>query len=426
MMIDRSIQPELKKIEALDIAEPEALKLDNGIPVFIFRSGNIDIIKVDIVFDAGVYYQPEPLVAGYTNKMLREGSAGYTSFEISEKLDYYGAWLSLSANMDTAKISLSAPCKHIKHVLPLLAEMVNYPAFPEKELMIHSKKDKQTFIEDMGKVNEVAAMYFRRQLFGAQHPYGTIRIAEDYDNLTSEKLLAFHASRYLPSYCRMVISGNINKNLPGLLNQYFGYKSSIKRSRATINSFEPENEKKKKIIRMEGSVQSALRVGKIMVNNTHKDYLKIFISNVLLGGYFGSRLMKNIREDKGYTYGIYSVLTPFRHSGAFFITSEVGADVCKKALQEIYKELKKIRTEPVPNSELDIVKKYLTGRLSRSFDGPFETANCFLSLLGSGLNFKKYYQNYIKTLNSITPDEIMHTCNQYLHENSMLELIAGK
>ncbi len=425
-MTNRKQPPALKIIDNIDIPEPEIAMLDNHIPVYLFNLGDIGITKLDFVFGAGSCYQPHPLVASYTNNMLTEGTISYSSFEIAQKLDHYGAWLQKNVSKDSAHVSLSVLNKHLKYVLPVLNEIINHPKFSDNELKIHTQKDKQGFIDDCRKVNEVARMNFNQQLFGSGHPYGTLIKAEDYDKLEAKQLSTFHSERYTVDNCKIIVSGKLNKDILSLLNYFFGYSKKGKPVKKT-KMFSPViSGKQKQFIEMPSSVQSAIRMGKITVNKSHDDYKKLFVLNTVFGGYFGSRLMKNIREDKGYTYGIYSTILSFQQSAAFIISSEVGAEVCSKAVDEIYKELKILNSELIGTQELELMKKYLTGTVIRSFDGPFQIAERFLSLLEYGMDYKKYYSELLKTINTVTPEELLHISKKYLGAETMLELIVGK
>jgi len=425
-MINRKQQPELKKIESIDILEPETARLDNDIPVYLFNAGDIGITKLDFIFEAGSQFQLHPLNASYTNKMLTEGTLSYSSFDIAQKLDYYGAYINNMSSKDTAVVSLSVLNKHLKYVLPVLNEIINHPKFPENELKIHTQKDKQGFIDDCQKVNEVAVMNFNRQLFGSRHPYGTLITAEDFDKQQSEQLIAFHNERYTMEHCKIIASGKMSKDIVSQLNYFFGY---TKKGREVTISKKPNaiiSGPQKQFVEMPSSVQSAIRIGKISINKAHKDYMKLYILNMIFGGYFGSRLMKNIREDKGFTYGIYSVLLSFQQSAAFIIASEVGSDVCNKAIDEIYKELRILNSEMISLKELELVKKYMTGTLIRNFDGPFQIADRFKSVLEYGIDYKKHYSEFLQTINTVTPEKLMLISKEYLNAETMQELVVGK
>jgi predicted Zn-dependent peptidase len=171
--------------------------------------------------------------------------------------------------------------------------------------------------------------------------------------------------------------------------------------------------------------QSAIRVGKELFNRHHTDYAGMQVLNTVLGGYFGSRLMKNIREDKGYTYGIGSMIISLHHSGYFVIASEVGTGVTKKAVKEVFVEINRLRNELIPENELSLVKNYIMGQIIRMFDGPFATADTIKSILEYGLDFD-YYDRTIETIMGITAVELRDLANKYLKPETFTEIIAGK
>ena len=161
-----------------------------------------------------------------------------------------------------------------------------------------------------------------------------------------------------------------------------------------------------------------------MISSTHVDYAGMQVLNTVFGGYFGSRLMSNIREDKGYTYGIGSSVVPLRKEGYFCISSEVGVDVRAAAVNEIYLELKRLRTELVPESELNLVRNYMLGSFQRNIDGPFSLADRFKSILTAGMGYE-YYTRYLETIQNITAEELLRLASTHLHEDSLYELVVG-
>jgi zinc protease len=425
-MTDRKIQPPLHIIDNFDFPEPEPFRLDNGIPVYLFNYGNQDIIKIDFLFDAGSWQQSQPLTARFTSRMLSEGTENFSAFEIAEQLDSLGVALSNFAMKDTSLVSISSLNKHFAKILPLINEIINKPVFPQKELDIQKYYGKQMFIDDSLKVNELATRHFGNQLFGDAHPYGKMINVGDFDNVRAGELLSFHKQNFTATKCKIIVSGKFSSDVLSQLNDVFGKLTDQNTLEPKKNGFPLISKETKMRVEMPDAVQSALHVGKISIGKQHDDYFTLSIANTLLGGYFGSRLMKNIREDKGLTYGIYSSIVTFRHAAIFYISSEVDSGASSQALDEIYSELKKLRTEKVSVTELDLVKKYLTGHILRAFDGPFSTAERFKGLLEYGINFKDYYQKLIKTIHETDPADIIEIMQKYLNEDSMMELVVGK
>ncbi len=421
----RKTQPLSHEIASLKMIGPGHFLLDNGIPVYTIDAGTEDLIKLDLVFDAGYFYQSQALVANFTNKCLQEGSASFSSQAIANTIDFYGAHLRHGTDKDDARITLYCLGKHFDNLLPLLAEVVFQPTFPEEEVNTIIAKSKQHFHVNMEKVKFVAQQKFGGLIFGQTHPYASSLCEEDYENITHHLMAEFHANYYLNSPFKIIVSGKLPKDINIKINSLFG-KHAIAKDELGMNLPEAiASEKREHLILKENSLQSALRIGKVLFNKQHPDYIKMKVVNTILGGYFGSRLMTNIREDKGYTYGIGSMVSSMKHGGAFTIASEVGADVREKALVEIFKEIEKLRSDLVLEEELKLVKNYMLGSFLRSADGPFALSELVKSVVDYGFGMD-YFDDFLATIKNITAKEIRDLAVKYLDPASMITLVVGK
>ncbi len=426
MKLNRKQQPKFKNIENINIPVPEKINLDNGIETYIINAGTQEIIKIDIIFNAGSWYQEKPLIATIVNEMLTEGTKSLTSQQIAEKLDYYGAFIHPNPTKDFGNITLYTLKKYLPETIKILDDIIKNPIFPEDELKTFLSKRKQQFQIELEKVTNIARREFNEQLFGENHPYGKKTKPEDYDLVNRKDVIQFHKRLYHSGNCKIILSGKIDDSDIKLLNQYLGSKDwSIKTEAKSLNFDITYQPKMESFVEKENVTQSAIRLGGIIINKDHPDYHKLNVVNTILGGYFGSRLMKTIREEKGYTYGISSVLVSLKHAGYLVILSEVGANVAKNAIADILIEIKKLRLEKVSQQELDLVKNYMFGDLLRSFDGPFEISASFKSIIDLGLD-TNYYDKAIETIKTITPDEIILMANKYLQEDTLIKIIAGK
>ncbi|MBI9038947.1 MAG: insulinase family protein [Bacteroidales bacterium] len=422
----RKIQPEIKQIEKINLNEPEKLFLNNGIPVYSIKSGTQDVVKIDLFFEAGSIRQQKPFVAFSANMLLKEGSSKYTSSVIAELLDYHGAYIETINQKDLAIVSLYSLNKHLEKLLPLLSDIIFSPKYPEKEFDVFIQKQRQEYKVNIEKVKYLAMQKFNQLIFGKNNPYGQIVELNDFDTLKPFDLRNFHKRFYDAANCKIIISGKINDKLFGLLNLNFGnIKVNSKYKIDTVKIDIPSITDRKDIIIKENAMQSAIRIGKILFNKTHPDFMGLTVLNTVLGGYFGSRLMMNIREDKGYTYGIGSGLASLHNSGFFFIASEVGTEVSKDAINEIYIELRKLTEEKIPEDELDLVRNYMLGSFMRSIDGPFALAEKYRSVLEYNLDLK-YYSKLIETIKSITSSDLLNLAQKYFIEDTMIELLVGK
>lgn len=424
--LDRHTMPALGKPSKIDIVHATETKLSNGIPVYAVNAGTQDVVKIELIFPAGARQQNMPLVADTTNSLLEEGTSKHNSEEIASLLDYYGAFLETSSHHDYATVSLYSLGKHFSKVLPVLEELIKQPSFPQDEVEVYLTNKKQRFLVEEKKVRVVAARNFPSLLFGNDHPYGHCNRMEEYDNIKRETLASFHKGHYSSNACTIIIAGKVKDQVLNSIGDNFGG-NDWKTADAQLNgkSFEvkPAAEKKNYIAK-DKALQSAIRMGKTLFLKNHPDSIPFQILNVILGGYFGSRLMSNIREDKGYTYGISSGVVFLKEAGYFQIASEVGSDVCDKALVEIYKEMDRLCTETIPDAELQLVKNYLRGNILRSMDGPFALAERFKQVWLHGLDYS-YYEKYINTVADITAAQLKDIACKYLQKDSIYELVVG-
>jgi zinc protease len=424
-VIDRKIAPEVKQVAEVKMIQAEKSLLDNALPLYTINAGSQDLVKIEWLFDAGSKFESQKLSAQTANSLLKEGTTKFKSAEIAEQIDYYGAFLETECNKDKAHITLYSLNKHLSNVLPILEDILKNAVFPEHEFSVYKQNAKQKLVVNNQKVDVLARNHFNELIFGKQHPYGSITLAEHYDKLDLQSVKDFYARFYSAANCKIVVSGMVKESTKKLINAHFGKEWKGEPVKTTISADFEKVDKKENLINKEDAVQSAIRIGRLLFNKTHPDYFGMQVLNTVLGGYFGSRLMNNIREDKGYTYGIGSAIASLQQGGYFFIATEVGVDVCAAAINEIYSELKQLRDEEVSSEELDLVRNYMLGTFVRSIDGPFSLSEKFNSILEYNLDYS-FYDKYLQTIRTISPAQIQELAKKYLKQEDLVELVVGK
>lgn len=425
-IIDRKISPAFKTIEKIEMIRASERHLKNAIPVYAINAGSQDLIKIEFLFAAGMFQQQIALQAATVNTMLEEGTSGMNADQIADAVDYYGAFLETNVSQDHASVILYTLNKHLKSTLPIVEQVIKNAVFPEQELVTHLTNKKQKFLVNKQKVANVARKRFTELLFGEKHPYGINVKEDDFNKITVPLLKEFYKTHYTSANCRIILAGKVHDNIYNLLNDHFGgddWKGSLNAT-VTVPPLQTTVEKQH-LIYKDDALQSAIRIGKPLFNKTHKDFQSMQVLNTVLGGYFGSRLMSNIREDKGYTYGIGSGIISLQNAGYFFISTEVGVDVCTNAIEEIYFEMDRLKQELITQEELVLVKNYLLGTFLRSVDGPFAMAERFKGIMTYNLGYD-YFDKYIATIKAVSASQLRDLANQYLDKNSMIELVAGK
>lgn len=420
----RQFAPPTLNSTALKLQEPPCITLSNGVEIYSFVDKSQQALRIDMVFNAGSAYQNKVLVAGSAMKMMREGSKKYRAGAIHAKIDYHGAYLDLQTTKDNSYLSLYCLDKSLPSLLPLLENIIKEPDYKEKSFKVFNKRQKQDFLVNSKKNKHLANRLFTAQLYGPQSKYGQVAQEEDFDELQITDLLEFHQRHLEPSTMKIVLSGPVNDKMIKAVAAAFGgvwSKSTRPDDFVQNTQFAPQY----LFQHQEQSLQSAIMIGRPVMARSHPDYFGFLVLNTILGGYFGSRLMKNIREDKGFTYGISSWISTQRKATGFLIRTEVGSEVTQQALKEIQSELNLLCNEKVSDDELTLVKNYLTGTYTRSLDGVFHQAEKFLITLENKLGMK-YFEDSLAAFNSITREELLLLAQKYLNPDSMLTVVVGK
>ncbi|MGY3053050.1 zinc protease [Pedobacter sp. UYEF25] len=422
-MLNRTIAPEFKQVADINFIHPTLKTLDNGVPIYTVFSGEQDLVRIEFIFDNVNWDFSKPLQAIGVNALLTSGTHQFSARQIAERTDFYGAFLQTAYTQDQASVTLYTLRKYLALVLPIVQDTLVNAQFPQNELDTYVRNQKQTLLVNLEKNSFLARKEFAHAMFG-DTAYGVDIRLEHYKSLNRPDLVAYHKAAYAPNNCTVVVAGKFDDEAFDLMNTHFG--SGWQNADATENSFVfGESEKKDIYIEKPESLQSAVRTGLLAINRNHSDFAGLQVVNCILGGYFGSRLMNNIREDKGYTYGIGSGLSSLKHAGYLSIATEVGADICPAALTEIYKEINLLRDELVGADELDLVKNFMLGATLGSLENIFSHADKFKNIHFSGLDYS-YYDKYITTVKTITAVEIQELAERYLKIEQFKEIVVGK
>ncbi len=425
MILDRQLAPEFRGIEAINFLHPEQTDLANGAKLFSFNSGDQELVRIEWIFNNLRFDPAKPLSNMATNTMLTDGTTTLTAAGIADKIDFYGAFLSVDYGFEQSLVTLYSLTKHLDKTLPVVKDILINSVFPQKELDTFIRNQQQKLQVSLKKNDVVARRTFNKALYG-DTIYGVTAVAETYNTLKRDDLLAHYKEMYQPSNCTIVAAGKVDSASLALLADIFG--DTWNTDVVVADTSQPEvvyGTEQFHFIERPDALQSAIRMGLPFINRLHTDFPAVQVLNTLLGGYFGSRLMNNIREDKGYTYGIGSGLTSYKQNGALFIATEVGADVCKLTMIEIEKEIGLLKTQSVPDDELELVRNYMLGSLLGSLENVFSHADKFKNLHFSGLGYD-YYERYINIVKNIKADEILRLANTYLDLDKFYRVIVGK
>lgn len=422
-MLNRTIPPTIKAIKKLHLPMPDKMTLSNGIPVHIVNMGTQDVIKLQLVFRAGRPFEKKQLIGKTTSRLLKEGTKGLNSAAIAEKIDFYGATLSTPTNFDNSNLVFYTLTKHFRELLPLVADLLIEPIFPQEELDTYIENSKRRLQVDMTKNDVAAYRKVTECIFGSTHPYGYNSVLEGYDAIERRDLVKHFKKNYNANNCQLFISGRIDDKILKLLDQYLGQLPNGTRTRKA-KMILTEDKPKKLHFDIPNSMQTAIRIGKRIMGRNHPDYAGFMVLNTILGGYFGSRLMMNIREEKGYTYNIYSTQDTMAYDACFYVATEVGNELVKPAKKEIFKELKLLRNDLVEEDELEMVRNYLLGNMLNMVDGPFHVSDVIKTMVLANMPLTTF-DKLVDTINTITAKELRDLAQKYLTIDDMWDVTAG-
>jgi zinc protease len=424
--LNRTKAPHIKDATEFELKlKPyQKIVLDNGVEVYAINAGTQEVMSLELVFYAGNWYEQQNNIAAATNFLLKNGTTNKTAFQINEHFDYYGSHLSRGCYNETATIILHCINKHFATHLPVIAELLTDAVYPQQELDIYKQNAKQRLSVNLKKCDFVAGRLIDEYVFGKQHPYGVYSNAEHYDVLQREQLQQYYNHYYTNGRCVIFAGGLLPADFEQQLNATIGQLPlNQKPAVEIVHPLTPAAEKKYRIINDEKGVQGAIRLAQPFPNRHHPDFQKVQVLNTLFGGFFGSRLMSNIREDKGYTYGIHSYVLNHINTTAWMISTEAGRDVCEATIAEVYNEMEELRNELVDDEELKLVKNYLIGSILGDLDGPFHITGRWKNLILNGLD-EKYFYSSVETIKNISAEELQELANKYLQPEKFYELVV--
>ena len=423
-MIDKNLIPSAATLASL---APQTAKLPDGRPLYLFHSTSVDILKLDFVFPAGSAAQDKPLCAGVARDMMLEASATHNATEVAQLFDRLGVVIDRDMSAWTTKLTVYVLKKHAPQVYPLLRDLLLSPSFGTNEFKILIAKRRQMLLTNACKTSYVARNAFYEALYGPLHPEGRHALPGDEANLTLDDIQGF-ANRYFKlGDSQLILAGNYDNSVLELICECFG-REPVARPYTTDGTPAPpivSSALHRQHTTIPSCVQTTLRVGRLLpFDSLSMDYAYFMILNTVLGGYFGSRLMTNIREEKGYTYGITAMTRIVRHGLVFAIVSDVANEVVQPALDEIHKEIDILRTQPVPDDEIALVCNYMAGDFLRSIDGIFERSERFYNMFDTLID-ERLATNYFEALDTVTPEKIMELSNRLFDSQDIYVVTAG-
>jgi len=411
---------------AADIADREVLP--NGITLLHAEKTGLPIVTVVVAIKAGSVAEPAEKagLANLTADLLNEGTIKRSSKEISDAIEFVGGSLSTSGGADYITVSLSVLKKDVGLGFDLLSDIILNPAFSDDELRRRKTSIKNSIIQQKEEPGTIASKAFAEAVFG-NHPYGrpVEGTEESLDRITREDITAFHQGHYLPNSTIMTVVGDISKSeLTSPLERYF--MNWQKRESTDLSLPTPVLEGKPKVIKIQKNItQANIILGHLGIRRENPDYYAVSVMNYILGGGgFVSRLMDNIRDNKGLAYDVHSSFPASKYGGSFQAELQTKNESANTAIEEVLNEIQRIRTDPVSDRELSDAKSYLTGSFPLRIDSNRKIAGFLTAVEYYGLGLD-YVDNYKKFIEAVTKDDILRVAKEYLHPGNYVLVVVG-
>lgn len=423
-MLDRQVAPPVQPLASVTLPAADVFSLPNGARLHVMRNNAQPIIRLQVVFPAGKWYEPQPGVSLLTARMLLEGTRSRSARQIADTIAFYGASLECEQGFDKATLTLYCLTRHLEALLPLVLDVATEASFPTTELELLKTRTIQNVRIERQKTGYLAAEHFSHSLFGNSHPYGVAFDEQSFGQISAELVELFYKNNYQFGHTEIFLCGDVSEQHQYLVAQALGQGTSTVTALEVLAEPTLATLQQPNYVTVSHSLQASLRIGKVWPDYTHHDTHHLQVLVKVLGGYFGSRLMKNIREDKGFTYGIYSSVASREHATMFVIGTDVNAGSARAAIQEVHNELHCLQQQPIPSEELQTVKTYMAGKFANELSTVFEQCDKYKATVLLNLP-SSHYADFLEHVNTVSSDELQDLAQLYLSPDSMLEVIAG-
>lgn len=423
-MLDRTVAPPVQPLASVTLPAADVLSLPNGARLHVLRNNAQPVVRLQIVFPAGKWYEPGPSVSLLAARMLLEGTPTRTARQIADEIAFYGASLECEQGFDRATLTLYCLTRHLEKLLPLVLDVATNATFPEPEFDLLKTRTIQNVRVERQKNGYLASERFSRNLYGPSYPYGVTFDEGLFQHIPVEAVRAFYQLAYRMPAAELFLCGDVNEQQQQEVAMLFGQVAAAADAPVSVLVDTPVSSPHQDQVAVTDSLQSSLRIGRLWVLPTHPDYHPLQVLVKVLGGYFGSRLMKNIREDKGFTYGIHASISIREHATSLIIGTDVNAASTAAAIKEIHYELNQLQQELIPEDELQTVKNYMAGKFANELSTVFEQCDKYKALVFLNLP-TDYYSNFLNQVSNISSDQLRDLAQKHLSPNQMIEVIAG-
>ncbi len=428
--LDRSIPPTPGRPKDINFPKFFETVTPSGITVLVIEDRKLPLVTARFVFKQGAYSDTmigsnKAGLSSFTAEMLTKGTSKRSASVIAEQADFLGATLSTGADYDASYVSCYSLTKHFDEIFGIAADVIRNPVFSDEELQRVKEQRLNSLLSMIDDGDYLASRSYRQAVY-VNNPYSNSvdGNSSSVASFEATDLKRFYEKTYSPENLIVAFVGDISPEEAVLrLESEFGnWNAPFEEIKAPQK---PEmNSSKVVLTRKSGAVQSSLRIGHVCINRNDPDFIKVSLMNTILGGYFTSRINKNLREVHGFTYSARSALSSHRFGGDISVLTEIKTDITAATIREIMKEINILRETEPGDEELQNVKNFVSGNFPLQLETPNSIASKAINLKLFGLN-NDYYNTYIRTVNDLTKEDIRVTAEKYLRPDKMVFSIAG-
>jgi len=418
-----STAPIINQVTTLSLPAYQSSRLPNGMELYSLPGGSEPVLKMELVFRAGASKEKKIAVAEFMAGQLSEGTQQLSSADFAEKIEFLGATLQTRGGVDTIRIKLYTLSRFLPQLIELIRDIILYPSFDEQELKVYTNNKIERLQIELKKNDVLAYRHLTEAIYGKEHPYGRNALPQDYQAITVEDMVEHHRQFILPQNGMIFLSGSYDEEILesvkrvlgtwGTLNENGSGKETVHVAKSQTGYIEIDGPQ---------SHQAAIRIGRKLFTQDHPDWNGLYVLNTILGGYFGSRLMTEIRENLGLTYGIYSGMDSFAEDGCFYISTETTTENIKTVIEAIKIEAAKLKQTLIPEPELRMARNYLMGHLMTQLDGPFATLDFIKSMKIERLP-DETFSDLVNTIQQITSNELRELAIRYLDLDQWVTIV---
>ncbi len=418
-MIDRKTAPNIRAIKPNNFPKPKKWETKNTIPLFTLKNESQEVFKIEFILENDGEFSILERKIG--NKLLKKGTKGKSAEVLASNFEYFGAFWGVETFLDNTTFYILGLTKFLKPILDLAIEILESSIYPPNEFSHLLTIEKEKTKINWEKNDFIASQLFRKHFY-ENDSYGQIITPENFDDLIFDNLKNYYQKNWQNKISKIFLSGNFTENnISYLLSQLESFHSPNSPNLPLAIS---TNSTKKFYLEKEKALQTSIRYGLDFINRSHQDYPKTFLANFILGGYFGSRLQKNIREEKGFTYGIHSSIVNMKRGTYLSIRTSVNKLNKEETIEEVTKEINHLKNELIGQDELETVKNYLLGNFQSEINSPFDIIEKIKIIEEFNLD-ANYYENFQNQIIQCSPNDIREAANRYIDpEKAFIQLVG--